>query len=252
METRISAVDFVQVRAAMVAQAAALKAATLSRPIAIGRDAGEMLLAAGDCDAAPLIYHLTYIDQGGFESRRIVTLQRLDPDRSGLKLICWCHAARARRCFSVAGIVEVFDVVTGEVHDDAKAFFANHPMLIEPNDPVDYALRVCRHEVNVLVTVGAADGRFDPDEQDKVIMHVFDRLPDVAMDEALMRDRLCRLAPDVGAFEAAMLQMSRFRRGDPVALMRSLRKLIDADGRITPEEAIFAEEVQARLSAATS
>lgn len=252
METRISAHDFVKVRAALVAEAAGLRAAARSRPVSVGEDGAALLQASGPSEAPPLIYHLTYRDPDGEESRRVVTLQRLDPDRSGLKLICWCHAAGALRCFNLAGIVEVFDVVTGEVHDDALAFFSNHPLLIEPKDPVDYALRICRHEVNVLVTVGAADGRFDPDEQDRVILHVFDRMPDLAMDEEVLRDRLCRLAPDVGAFEAAMWQMSRFRRGDPVALLRSLRKLVDADGRITPEEAIFAEEVQARLAAVTS
>jgi hypothetical protein len=252
METRISAVDFVKVRAAMVAQAAASRAAASSRNVQVGADSRDMFDAAGECDAAPLMYHLSYADSHGAESRRIVTVQRIDPDRTGLKLICWCHAAGARRCFSLRGITEVFDVVTGEVHEDATAYFSNHPLLIHPKDPVDYALRVCRHEVNVLITVGAADGRFDPDEQDRVLLHVFDRLPDLVMDEDLMRERLCRLAPDVGAFEAAMLQMSRFRRGDPVALLRSLRKLVDADGRITREEAIFAEEVQAQLRAMTS
>ena len=252
METRISARDFVKVRAAMVAEAAAQRAAAHARPVKLGRDRSDVVGAEGPSEAPPLLYHLTYRDADGEVSRRIVTLQRLDPDRFGLKLICWCHAANALRCFGLGGIVEVFDVVTGEVHDDALAFFSNHPLLTEPKDPVDYALRVCRHEVNVLVTVGAADGRFDPDEQDRVILHVFDRMPDLAMDEERLRQRLCGLAPDVGAFDAAMVQMSRFRRGDPVALLRSLRKLVDADGKISPEEALFAEEVQARLAAVTS
>lgn len=207
----ISAADFVSVRAAMAGASAAAKAERHGRRTLVGADSDAMMVVDSKAEAPPLTYHLTYRDVDGVESRRVVTLRRIDPDRAGLKLVCWCHAAGGMRCFSMDGIVEVFDVVTGEVHDEPTVFFSGHPLLSDPRDPVDYALRVCRHEVNVLVAVGAADGRFDPDEQDKVIVHVFDRLPDLQMDEDLMRRRLCRLAPDVGAFDAAMLQMGRFR-----------------------------------------
>jgi hypothetical protein len=250
METRLSAVDFIKVRAAMTAQAALRRAERKGRTLRVPGDPASLKLEACEATAPPLTYHLTYRDEAGRESQRIVTLRRLDPDRSGLKLICWCHGAGAIRCFSLNGVIEVFDVVTGEVHDDAHAFFANHPLLTAPENPVDYALQVCRHEVNVLVAIGAADGRFDPDEQDAVIIHVFDRMPELVMDEYLMRDRLCRFTPDVGAFQAAMVQMGQFRRGDPIALLRSVRKLVDADGKISPEEAIFAQEVQSLLGAA--
>lgn len=250
METQLSAVDFVKVQAAMAAEAAKARAMAHGRTVTAvngWEDSGAM---AAKLAAPPLMYHLTYRDAAGDESRRIVTLRRLDPDRTGLKLICWCHEAQAVRCFSAEGIQEVFDAATGEVHDEPALFFRDHPLLNEPRDPVDYALRVCKHEVNVLVAVGAADGRFDPDEQDRVLVHVFDRLPQLAMDEDLMRSRLCSMVLDVAAFEAAMLQLGRFRRGDAVALMRSLRKLVDADGRVGYEETVFVNEVQARLAAA--
>lgn len=248
METTISAADFVKVKAALVANAAIARAAGFGRGHGTGHEATQPPPDRSGEDVLPLMYHLTYRDASGDESMRVVTLRRVDPDRSGLKLICWCHAAHAVRCFSVDRIVDVFDVVTGEVHENADKFFGDHPLLCEPKDPVDYALRVCRHEVNVLVTVGAADGRFDEDEQDKVLIHVFDRMPQLAMDEATMRSRLCRLSPDVEAFETAMLNLGKFRRGDSVALRRSLRKLVEADGRITREEAIFVSEVDTRLS----
>jgi hypothetical protein len=249
MNSLLSALDFVKVQAALAAQAAATKAA-LSGLVLVDPAEAVVLGAAPGVDAPPLTYHLTYVDALGHLSQRVITLRRLDPDRNGLKLVCWCHAANAVRCFSLRGIVEVFDIVTGEVHDDAAAFFGAHPLLIDPTDPVDYALRVCKHEVNVLVAVGAADGRFDPDEQDRVLIHVFDRMPELSMSEDLMRDRLCRMTADRAAFEAAMLQLGKFKRGDGVALMRSLRKLVEADGKITREEANFAEEVQRHLTPA--
>ena len=235
----------------MAAEAAALRALRAGRPVAVAEDAAEMAVATAPSEAPPLTYHLTYRDSVGVESRRVVTLRRVDPDRRGLMLVCWCHSAGALRCFNLSGIVEIFDVVNGEVHDNPAAFFSNHPLLTEPKDPVDYALQVCKHEVNVLVAVGAADGRFDMDEQDRVLIHVFDRMPDLTMDEELMRQRLCRFAPDMAAFEAAMLQMGRFRRGDPVALLRSLRKLVEVDGVLSREEVLFVSELQAQLAGAS-
>ncbi len=107
--------------------------------------------------------------------------------------MCWCHAAQDVRTFWAHQIREVFCVVTGEVHEDAVAFFSQHPMLVEPRDPEGYALKVCQHEVNLLTIVGAADGAFDPDEQDRVLMHVFDRMPDLRLDEDVLRHRLALL-----------------------------------------------------------
>ena len=245
--TVISAADFVQVRQTLAGQAAAAKAALKGRPV-FGDFAAETAPSRIGKATPPLTYHLTYRDADDVITQRIITLQRLDPDRSGMKLICWCHGAQANRCFAISGIVEVFDVTTGEVHTDPEIFFATHPLLTDPNDPEAYALKVCKHEVNVLVTIGAADGRFDPDEQDKVLVHIFDRLPDTAMNEDVLRARLCLFTPDLTAFNAALHQMARFRRGDPTMLMRTMRKLVEADGRITPEEHIFVLEVNRHLA----
>lgn len=195
----------------------------------------------------PLTYHLTYAGEGR-DSARVVTLQRVDPDPNGLKLWCWCHASGSIRQFRADRIREVFCVVTGEVFDDAVAYFTTHPMLTDPEDPEAYALAVCRPEVNILVAVGAADGHFDPDEQDRVLIHVYDRMPDLDLDEDRLRRRIAKLAPDCRAFDTALWRMSRFRHGDPAALLRSIRKLVDADGRLATEELAFVDEISGRLS----
>lgn len=206
----------------------------------------EVMVEGGD--SAALIYHLTYVDAGGDESVRIVTLRRVDPDRNGLKLLCWCHAAGALRHFRVDRIRQVFCIVTGEVFDEAERYFLAHPMLTDPADPEAYALSVCRHEVSVLTILAAADGNFDPEEQERILVHVYDRCAHLDLDEGLLRRRLAKLTPDVVAFEAAMIRMGRFGAGDPVALRRSMRKLVDADGRIASEEVDFVAEVEARLA----
>lgn len=247
----IGAGVFAQARQALAGEAAWLRADELlggsSRPDPSLLRAEPEPRADFD-DSAALIYHLTYIDAGGDESVRIVTLRRIDPDRNGLKLLCWCHAAGALRHFRVDRIRQVFCIVTGEVFDEAESYFLDHPMLTAPGDPEAYALSVCRHEVSVLTILAAADGRFDPGEQERILVHVYDRCAHLDLDEGLLRRRLAKLAPDVAAFEAAMIRMGRFGSGDPIALRRSMRKLVDADGRIAPEEVEFVAEVEARLA----
>ncbi len=242
--------DFVksrQVLAGLAAQARVLQRRGL-QPVIIADDDDAPALPGAGREAPPISYHLTYVDQKGYESQRVVTLRRIDPARAGLRLVCWCHAAQEARTFWAHQIQEVFCVVTGEVHEDAVAFFSQHPMLVEPRDPEGYALKVCQYEVNLLAIVGSADGVFDPDEQDRVLIHVFDRMPDLRLDEDVLRHRLALLTPDHDAYERSLHQLGRFRAGDPVMLMRSLRKLVDADGKCSREEVLFVSEIQDRLS----
>lgn len=198
--------------------------------------------------SAPLIYHFTYEDAEGRISTRIVTLRRIEPAPERMSLVCWCHTTESIRMFLADRVREVFCVVTGEVFDDPTTYFLQHPMLTAPKDPEAYALAVCRHEVNLLIMVGAADGLFDPGEQEKVLIHVYDRMPDLDLNDHVLGQRIAKLAPDEKAFDIALFRMSKFKDGDPVALMRSLRKLVDADGVIAPEETSFVNEIQTRLA----
>lgn len=212
-------------------------------------DDDEMVVAPADLrESAALGYHFTYLDRHGHQTERIVSLRRIDLSSDGLKLWCWCHLRRAVRQFAVDRITQVFCVVTGEVFDDAADYFSRHPMLREPQDPEGYALKVCRHEVNILMLLAAADGYFCPSEQEKILIHVYDRLPDLQLDEQRLRNRLAKIVPDEVAYENAIFRMTRFGDGDARALTRSVRKLIEADGQLTEEEILFTSELQQRLS----
>lgn len=252
----LSSEHFVTVRQALAGRAAAERyrqhraRGTTPTPTVFADGADMSPNDRNATGAPPLVYHLTYEDADGNPSTRIVTLRRIDPGRDYIRLVCWCHSANDVRVFQVDRIKEIFCVVTGEVYDDAVRYFTDHPMLNEPVDPEGYALAVCKHEVNVLVCVGAADGYFDPDEQEKVLIHVYDRMPQLSLDEFVLRKRIAKLAPDVRAFESAMWKMGRFHSGDPVLLMRSLRKVVDADGQLAPEEVAFVSEIQQRLQSA--
>ena len=110
------------------------------------------------------------------------------------------------------------------------------------------AVQACRDEIIILGFVGAADGEFDEDEQDEILKHVLLSV-DEQLNESEVRRRVQSWVPDERAFERALARMCE-GEGDAKALMRSMRRVIDADGEVDPEEVAFASEVQSRLAQA--
>lgn len=196
---------------------------------------------------APLVYGLTYEDAKGDLSERTVTLKWIEDKGDYLILHCACHLRHQPRQFRTDRVVEIFDITSGEIFDDPFSFFATHPIFTHPTDPEDVAIKMCRHELTILTMVGAADGLFDPEEQDHVLIHVFDRCVDLSLSEDRLRKRLALFAPDEHSFWAALNTMGQFKQGDSRLLLRTLRRLVDADGRHSPEEVAFVSEIQGRL-----
>lgn len=247
--SRLNFEHFVLARSALGQKQAAAKFMSAGRAShASGADAAEMNATPnGEADAPPLVYHLTYCDSAGSETTRIVNLRRIEVARDSLYLVCMCHLRNEPRSFHVDRIREVFDASTGEVHERPRDFFASHPLLTQPRDPEDAAVKNCQRELVLLTMVGAADGLFDEDEQDHVLVHVYDRNLDLQLDEQRLRQRLALFAPDERAFWTSLHQMSRFKLGDARMTLRTMRRIVEADARLTPEEQAFVEEIQGRL-----
>lgn len=237
---------FVAVKAALGAQAAAARFLDVGgkTSAAQAEDSVEMADADDAVDTAPIVFHLVYEDTAGNVSQRIVTVRKVEASRAGHTLLCFCHLRRRARRFALDRVLEVFDVSTGEVHPDPKAFFLCHPLLAVAESHEDRAFRLCADDLTILTVVGAADGRFDPDEQDQLLVHVFDRYEDGPMDEDLLRQRLSLLTPDHASFFHCL---SRIRSEDSRLLRRSLRRIIDADGQLDPAELAFVDTIEASL-----
>ena len=237
---------FVAVKAALGAQAAATRFLDVGGKMSTAQaeDSVEMAEADEVADTAPVVFHLVYEDAAGNVSQRIVTVRKVEASRTGHTLLCFCHLRRRARRFALDRVLEVFDVSTGEVHVDPKAFFLCHPLLAVAESHEDRAFRLCADDLTILTVVGAADGRFDPNEQDQLLVHVFDRYEDGALDERRLRDRLSLLVPDHLSF---FQSLSRIRPEDGRHLRRSLRRIVDADGRLDPAELAFVDTIEARL-----
>jgi len=247
---------FVTARAAFRRRISDARAERLGKRIAGAEfDDLGMLVEVDDPPAPPMAFHIVYTDAKQQFSGRCITLRNLLHEVAEVRLTAYCHMRGAMRMFMASRVAEATDLATGEVHDNALAYFREHPLLrhMTASDLAVRSLELlavqeCRDEIIILSFVGAADGEFDENEQDEIVKHVLLSADD-PLDEREVRRRVQSWVPDERAFERALARMCA-GEGNAKNLMRTMRKVIDADGEVDPEEVAFASEVQRRLEAA--
>lgn len=206
-----------------------------------------------DPPAPPIAFHLVYSDTKGDLSGRVITLRSAKREVDEIRLGAFCHFRRAFRMFLASRVVEATDLATGEIAEDGLSYFSTHPLLSDglrdSNLSLEtLAMQECRDEVILLSFVAAADEDFDDNERDEIVKHVMNRCAD-DMSEAEIRRRVRSFVPDERAFERALDRICA-GRGGAKALMRSMRRVIDADGDFDFEELAFADYIETRLKEA--
>lgn len=250
----LSAEHFVAARAALGRRHAARRAERFGREVhGPDIDGGDMVVEFADPAAPPLALHLVYSDSRGQLSGRNITLRNLRAELDEVRVTAFCHMRRALRTFLGSRAVEVTDLATGEVHENGLAFFNTHPFLrgmraddLASMSPVLLAIQECRDELILLSFLAASDGEVDDAELDAIVLHVLNAVPDEEVTEAEVRPRVRAFVPDEGAFTRALSRMSE-GSGDAKRLMRSMRRVVDADGEVDPEEVAFVTEIESRL-----
>lgn len=204
-------------------------------------------------ETPPLAFHIVYVSASGVQTSRCITVERIQDEIGEIRVVAHCHTRDRRRDFLASRILEVTDLGTGEVHDDALIYFAGHPMLgiRRPEQAArrtagSLAVQECRDEVILLSFVAASDGLFDPNEMDAVVLHVMNRVPDPDVEERHVRAAINNLIPNELAFDRALARLCK-GGGDAIALVQSLRKVVDADGMVAPEEVAFVTEIEQAL-----
>ena len=254
--TQLGTDHFITARAGFRRRQAEIRAERLGRMIGgHAFDDADMDLPVEGPPSPPMAFHLIYSNAKQELTGRCVTLQRANLEIADVRLWAFCYLRHGLKNFLASRIVEVTDLATGEVHEDGLAYFREHPMLrpmtaegLAALSAEVIALQECRDEIIVLSFVGASDGEFDENEQDEIVKHVMLR-SDEPLRESIIRQRVRNWVPDERAFEGALARLCA-GEGDARALMASMRRVIDADGEIDPEEVAFAGEVQAKLRAA--
>lgn len=247
--------NFVSTRAAFSRELTGRRAERFSKPIRGPQFDHEAMLAQDPDDppAPPIVFHLVYQDAKGDLSARCITLRTVRRELTEIRLGTFCHFRSAFRTFVASRVVEATDLATGEVHEDGLEYFGSHPLLEGLNaDSITnlsmetLAMQECRDEVILLSFIAAADECVDEAERDEIVRHVMDRYPEEGVRESEIRRRVRTFIPDERAFDRALARLCA-GEGDAKALMRSMRRVIDADGDFDFEEMAFAEEIERRL-----
>jgi len=249
--------DFVNARAVLARRNASRQAARFERKVhGPDLDASDMIQDFGDPTAPPLAIHMLYSDTHGNLSGRCVTLRSLQEQVADIRVTGYCHMRHALRTFLASRAVEVTDLATGEVHENGLAFFRSHPLLrhltadaLAAMSPAMAAVQECRDEIILLSFLAASDGDFADSELDAIVTHVLDAVPEEEVTEHEVRAKVKAFVPDEGAFAQALRRICG-GSGEPRRLLRSMRRVVDADGEVDPEEVTFVTEIEAELRAA--
>lgn len=230
-------------------EAASTQAQRLAARYGLGfRDGPDGVQAPEPADAAPALptaIHLIYESADG-DSERVVTL--LSAWRTG-EIVYFkgrCHLKRAIRTFRADRVLELICLATGEVPDDPTSWIAEHALFEGERTPdyTPHALRLCRDELALLAFVGASDGVFDEDEVEVAVDYVM-----MSTERDIDRDRAAayirRLTTSVADLSDHLKALSRHPEHWP-RLTRAMRRLVDSDRVLSPEEQIAWAEISSR------
>ena len=248
---------FVQARSVLARATATSHAIALGRPISdVDTEDEETAEGGTGVETPPLVFHIIYQSAKGEQTARCITLQRIQQEIGEVRVVATCHTRNLRRDFLASRILQVTDLTTGEIHDDALTYFSHHPMLgmiraeqLARRTAGSLAVQECRDEIVLLSFVAASDGLFHEDEMDAIVLHVMDRVPDPDVEERHVRAGIRSMIPNEIAFGQSLSRLCK-GGGDARSLVRSLRKVVDADRIVASEEAVFVVEIEQELLAA--
>jgi hypothetical protein len=246
--------EFVVARSAMLRRLAAERSERFGRDqYGPDHDDPSMELEPVGDEVPPITLHLIYRDAKAALSGRRVTLHRLQEEPADIRASCYCHLRHTPRVFLASRIVEVVELCTGEIFEDGLVYFRQHPLLrrltadhLASLSSLTLAMQECRDEVILLSFLAAADGEISECEEDHIVGHVLDRACDPDLSESEVRRRVREFAPDEGSFNRALARLAAGACNTKL-LRWTMRKLVDADGRLDQAEADFVTEIESRL-----
>jgi len=195
---------------------------------------------------------ILYSNAQGDESEREVTVNAITRRDTGVVLKCFCHVRKAPRFFRLDRVQSVYDVETGEILGDGESFAKTYappeakrptPSQVSAAARVAAAISAVRAEMHVLIFLARCDG-WHNSEVSVACNFVLDDAP-ADIDIAELERQVRRLDPDMPTFREAL---ARFERADSATanrLVRSVRRLVAADGALSDDEWKLVDEMSA-------
>jgi hypothetical protein len=182
-----------------------------------------------------IAFDMTYAGSGG-TTRRRVRLNTIKDVGTDINFSAWCYVRENYRTFKLSKVIEIYDIATGDTYLRPRDYFEELGILATLTEEAK-AISECFNELTVLAFLGACDGQFLPEEKDELVKHVCLKA-DIALDQDAVRRRVTAFAPDEKAFLKAMRNLETDEEGHR-ALVRSIRRVIEADGLAHQNEIVI-------------
>lgn len=200
---------------------------------------------------------IDYRDSSGRVSCRRVTFQRLEDAGPFRYLRAYCHEREAIRQFRLDRITAASDIETGEEIDLVGLLYSlssDHQQSSRPGwglCPRDRADLIAG--INTMVFVARCDKEWHSLEEEAVESFITSCWLRCGFDAELPLDDLLayanKLRPDAEAFYSALLRAAE-RPELKQIIQRNIAAVIDADGKVAPEEFYWGHQVDEFFRAA--
>lgn len=188
---------------------------------------------------------LNYVDAKQEESVRRIALHHVYKKDDKYYLRAFCFERSAPRLFRADRIKMLTDLVTGEVIEppnitrwlDDVATPQSH------EDATIDAIQQLRPGILILLFLARCDGHFHPSEFQVLLEYIDAGCGSNCVDENTAKKQLDRLQPDPASYAVALSNLAGSDPAELRRIARFARRLIDADGAISPEEHRFAEAI---------
>lgn len=186
-------------------------------------------------------FYIVYKDSRGQKSERRITLRKVSAKGSDIRLNAFCHERQAIRSFYASRIIEMSDMATGEVFDDAIGEFQN---MIGAN-PIESKVKKygiykeldsIQLEINALVYMARADGRMVKSERASIISYIMSRLPGFSGRGDELDKVIARHYPDKILAQEALSEVLTLKNDVKIAIYKAMDSVMHADGNVKSEE----------------
>lgn len=221
--------------------------------------------APGDPDfkLAGMRVGIIYKDEAGRKTQRIIRLQKLQGDHYEAYIYAYCELRRENRTFLSSRILGMYDPSTGEVLGEAHEFFA--PYLDEQLQAANHRyeqgrfrsaweiIEALRHELQVLILIARADGRFVKVEQNALLRYATERGIELGIkvnDHALAVLRDWIKVQDPSEPDARLAIAALKAQPETFEILWEVSELIaEADGKVREEERYSIGQIKKAITA---
>lgn len=190
---------------------------------------------------------IRYVNAKGEESQRRIALHCVY-ERSGTDYVrAYCYERLAARTFRKDRILEIIDSESGEIIENLEKIaeaIADRGRPVDSLEATKRAFQLNKQGILILLFLARCDGLVHSSEEEVLLNYIDDDCADKGVDESYALKRLKRLSPDPISYENAIRHMARFNKKEFDRVARFARRLIEADGAISPEETEFAMALQ--------